>query len=307
MFNVVARFGCKVSKFLTWFANNRVFLQPKNKQAMPQYPDIFYHNPFVETAQPVDTLCVVDTIVCDNVVPSFITSGFNGTITPLPRMTYEIVHGGNLAILGFMLLLIVLNRQLYPRQFRQILSVSGGVAHTNQLLREWSPTRSFLCNSFTLGYIMMMALFVQKSCVILSRDIVLYNTPRMYGITCGFVAGWVLLRYLILHFVNWLFAGRDTIDRQMTVQFSMSILTLIAMIPMMLLVLYNPTPIFVWVGVGLLGISTLFRFIVEMIETRVSTKTPLFYIFLYLCALEIAPFVILIVVGVRYFGQGSVF
>ena len=102
---------------------------------MPQYPEISYWNPIVDTVQPVDTVQVVDTMACDSVVPSFITSGFHGTLTPLVRMSYEILQGWNLALLGLMLLLIVLNKQLYPRQFRQVLSVPGGVAHTNQLLR----------------------------------------------------------------------------------------------------------------------------------------------------------------------------
>ena len=274
---------------------------------MPQYPDIFYKNPFVETAQAVDSVQVADTIVCDSVVPSFITSGFGGNITPMPRMNYEIVQGWNLAILGFMLLLIVLNKQLYPRQFRQILSVSGGVARTNQLLREWNPVRSFLGASFTMGYIVLMTLFIQKSCVILSRDVLQYNNTRVFGILCAAVAGWVLARYLFLYFVNWLFETRDTVDRQMAVQFSVSIITLILMVPMMLLLIYNPTPLFVWVGFAILGIAAIMRLIIGIIETRVSTKLPTFYIFLYFCALEIAPFATLVTAGIRYFGKGSVF
>ena len=127
---------------------------------MPQYPDIFY-NPSVGTLQAVDTVRTVDTLACDSVVPSFITSGFRGTMTPMLRMSYEILQGWNLALLGLMLLLIVVNKQLYPRQFRQVLSVPGGVAHTNQLLREWNPLRSFLCVSFTLGYVLLISLFVQ--------------------------------------------------------------------------------------------------------------------------------------------------
>ena len=274
---------------------------------MPKYSDIFYHNPFVETAQSVDTVQVVDTMACDSVVPSFITSGFGGNITPMPRMTYDIVQGWNLAILGVMLLLIVVNRQLYPRQFRQILSVSGGVARTNQLLREWNPVRSFLGASFTLGYVILMTLFVQKSCVILSRDILQYNNIKVFGIICAAVAGWVLVRYLLLHFVNWLFETRDTVDRQMAVQVSVSILTLIVMVPMLLLLLYNPTSLFVWVGFAILGVAAILRFIIGIIETRVSTKIPAFYIFLYFCALEIAPFATLVTAGIRYFDKGSVF
>ena len=274
---------------------------------MPQYPNLFYYNPFVDTVQPVDTVQVVDTVVCDSVVPSFITSGFGGSITPMPRMTYDIVQGWNLAILGIMLLLIVLNKQLYPRQFRQILSVSGGVARTNQLLREWNPVRSFLGASFTLGYIILITLFVQKSCVILSHDMLQYNNTKVFGILCAMVAGWVLLRYLFLYFVNWLFDAHDTVDRQMSVQFSVSILTLIAMVPMLLLLLYNPTKYFVWVGLILLGLAAVFRLILGIIETKVATKLSSFYIFLYFCALEIAPFATLVTAGIRYFGKSSVF
>ena len=274
---------------------------------MPQYRDIFYVNPFVEAPQAIDSVQVADSIACDSVVPSFITSCFHGTVTPMLRMSYEILQGWNLALLGLMLLLIVLNKQLYPRQFRQVLSVPGGVAHTNQLLREWNPLRSFICVSFTLGYILLIALFVQKSCVVLSHDMLKYNGWDVFWTLSAIVAGWVLLRYLMLHFVNWLFQTRDTVDRQMSVQFSISIFTLIAMIPIVLLLLYNPTKYFVWMGLVLLGLAAVFRLILGIIETRVATKISTFYIFLYLCALEIAPIATLVTAGLRYFGNGAVF
>ena len=280
---------------------------------MPQHPDIFYHSPFetvvqhADTLQVADTVRMADTLVADSVVPSFITEGFHGTLTPMLRMTYEILQGWNLALLGLMLLLIVLNKQLYPRQFRQVLSVPGGVAHTNQLLREWSPMGSFLCVSFSLGYVLLLALFVQKSCVVLSHDVLAYNGWRMYWTLAAGVLGWVLLRYLILHFANWLFDTRDTIDRQMTVQFSISIFTLIVMIPIVLLLLYNPTKYFVWIGIAVLGLAAVLRLVLGVIETRVSTKISSFYIFLYLCALEIAPLATLVTAGWRYFSQNVVF
>lgn len=280
---------------------------------MPQYTDIFYTPPFVDKVQPIDTVQVADTlqavdsVALDSVVPSFITSGFQGSLIPLPRMSYEVLQGWNLALLGVLLLLIVLNKQLYPRQFRQVLSVPGGVAHTNQLLREWNPQRSFLCVSFMLGYILLIALFVQKSCVVLSHDVSTYNVMRVFGIICAAMMGWVLLRFAILHIVNWLFDTHETVDRQMTVQFSVSIFTLIIMVPLMLLLLYNPSKYFVWAGVGVLGLAAIVRLIIGVIETRVSTKIPAFYIFLYFCALEIAPVATLVTAGWRYFSQGTVF
>jgi len=283
------------------------FCSAKQEERMPQYPDIFYHNPFVETAQPVDTVRIVDTLSCDSVVPSFITSGFKGSLTPLPRMSYEILEGWNLALLGLMLLLIVLNKQLYPRQFRQVLSVPGGASHTNQLLREWNPMRSFLCVSFTLGYILLMTLFVQKSCVVLSHDVLTYNSLQVFGIFCAATVAWVLLRHLTLRFVNWLFDTRDTFDRQMTVQYSVSIFTLFLMLPVTLLLLYNPTKYFIWIGFAVLSAAAVLRLVLGFLETRVSTKIPAFYIFLYFCALEIAPVATLVTAGLRYFSHGTVF
>ena len=280
---------------------------------MPQYPDIFYHNPFVDSIQPIDstqvadTICTADTLVGDNVVPSFITSGFNGTLNPMPRMSYEILQGWNLALLGLLLLLIVLNKQLYPRQFRQVLSVPGGVAHTNQLLREWNPMRSFLCASFTLGYILLMALFIQKSCVVLSRDVLTYNNMKVYGILGAITAAWVLLRHFMLRFTNWLFDTHDTLDRQMTVEFSVSIFTFFVMMPVTLLLLYNPTKYFIWIGIAVLSVAAILKLVIGILETRVSTKIPAFYIFLYFCALEIAPVATLVTAGLRYFSHGSVF
>ena len=276
------------------------------KARMPQFLDIIQDS-ISESSQAIDTVQTADTVVCDSVAKSFITSGFKGTLVPVERVSYGILQSWDLVLLGLMLLLIVLNKQLYPRQFRQVLSVPGGVAHTNQLLREWNPMRSFLCASFTVGYIFLISLFVQKSCVVLSHDVLNYNGRSMFWTLCACMTGWVLLRYLMLHFVNWLFDARDTVDRQMTVQFSVSIFTFIFMIPIVLLLIYNPTTYFVWIGIGLLGFAAFVRLVLGIIESRVVTKISTFYIFLYFCALEIAPVATLVTAGWRYFSQGTVF
>ena len=281
---------------------------------MPEYPFISYENPFaiakqvvIDTVAQADTLCQADTLACDSLVPSFITSGFGGMVNPMPRVTYDILLGWNLVALGLMLLLIVMNKQLYPRQFRQILTVPGGVAHTNQLLREWSPVGSFIGVSFFVAYVVLMALFVQKSCVVLSRDVLQYNNTRIFGIVCGLMTAWVLLRYATLYLFNWLFDTKEAVDRQMTVQLSISIFSFLMMLPVLLLLLYNPTPFFVWMGLGIVALAALLRLIYGLVETRVATKISSFFIFLYFCSLEIAPVAILITAGMRYFRNGTVF
>ena len=276
---------------------------------MPKYLYPYYKNPFIDTVSVADAVSVqpVDTLPCDSIVPSFITKGFGGVVAPLPRVSYEVLEGWNLALLGVVLLLIVFNKQLYPRQLRQVLSLPQGMAHTNQLLREWSPTRSFLGTSFTLAYIVLAALFLQKSCVILSRDIMRYNGLNNYLLSFAGVMGWIMLRRLLLYFMNWLFGTKDVVDRQMAVQLMGATYSLIALLPVVLLLLYNPYSLFVWIGIGIMAAVALMRFVMQVVETRFFTNIPALYIFLYFCALEIAPMATVLMAGLRFFSKGTVF
>jgi len=276
-------------------------LQSEKSDFMPEHPFIDYGAPFFDSIQMAETMST------DSVVPSFITKGFGRAVAPLPRVTYDILEGWELALLGIILLLVVLNKQLYPRQLRQVLTLPQGTAHTNQLLREWSPTRSFLGVSITLAYIALVALFLQKSCAILSRDILRFSGWNNYVWFFAGVTGWVMLRHALLHFVNWLFDTKEVVDRQEAVQLTGAIYSLIVLWPVVLLLLYNPYSLFVWIGCGIIAVAALIRFVLEIMESRFSTKIPSLYIFLYFCALEIAPVVTIFVAGLRYYSQGTVF
>ena len=239
-------------------------------------------------------------------VSSFITSGFEGVISPMERVTHEVLAGWNLFVLAAVLLIVVLNKQLYPRQFRQLLSVPGGVAHTNQLLREWTPTRSFIGYAFLFSYIIVIALFLQKASVIISRDVDTYNGFSFFGIACAGMALWMLLRYLTLAITGWLFQQQEVVVRQITVDLSVSTYGFLMIMLVLLPVLYIPNTVFVWIGVGILFVMALMRLFLSLIETKVFSKMPSFYIFLYFCTLEIAPLVLLFTAGMRFFANSTV-
>lgn len=272
---------------------------------MPDNPFVTYWNPVAEN-EVADTLHVADSLSCDSLVPGFITTGFEGIINPLVRVTHEVLAGWNLIVLAAVLLLVVINKQLYPRQFRQILSVPGGVAHTNQLLREWTPTRSFIGFAFFISYIIVVALFVQKACVVFSRDVSAYNDFHFFCIVLAAAAGWILLRHLILIIMGWLFREKEVVQRQNTVQLSTFTICLLVIQPILWLVLYTPNSIFIWAGIGIIFAGAFLRLVLQFIETRVFTKMPSFYIFLYFCTLEIAPMILLLVAGLRFFAHQPV-
>ena len=239
-------------------------------------------------------------------VSSFVTSGFEGVISPMERVTHEVLDGWNLIILAAVLLLVVVNKQLYPRQFRQLLSVPGGVAHTNQLLREWTPTRSFIGLAFLFSYIVVVALFLQKASVIFSRDVDTYNGFGFFGAACGVMALWILLRYLTLAIMGWLFQQQEVVSRQITVDLSVSTYGFLVLMLVLLPILYIPNSVFVWIGVGIVFAMALMRLFLSLMETKVFSKMPSFYIFLYFCSLEIVPLVLIFTAGMRFFAQSTV-
>ena len=237
---------------------------------------------------------------------SFITQGFEGIISPMERVTHEVLAGWNLIVVAIVLLLVVINKQLYPRQFKQLLGVPSGVSHTNQLLREWTPTASFIGYTFFISYVMTVALLLQKAFVIFSRDVAQYNGFSFFSILCGCIAGWIVLRYLTFIVISWLFQQKDIVVRQTTVDLSVSTYSFMVLLIVVLLVLYIPNTIIVWIGLGILFASALTKLFLEIIETRVFSKMPSFYIFLYFCTLEIAPIVLLYTAGVRFFTNNTV-
>lgn len=236
----------------------------------------------------------------------FITSGFEGVISPMERVSHDVLAGWNLIVLAAVLLLVVVNKQLYPRQFRQLLSVPGGVAHTNQLLREWTPMRSSIGLAFLFSYVVIIALFLQKASVILSRDVATYNGFGFFGSLCGIMAAWIILRYLTLSIIGWLFQQKEVVTRQITADLSVSTYGFLFLMLVLLPVLYIPNSIFIWIGIGIMFAMALMRFLRCFIETRVFSKIPSFYIFLYFCTLEIAPIVLAFTAGMRFFTKSSV-
>ena len=257
----------------------------------PEYGK-YYPDYFLEPPEP------------EHYAPSFITDGFNKVIEPLQRHSSDVLNGWELAILAGVLLLIIVNKRLYPRQFTQIFSVFRGTSQTNQLLREWTPIQSFINFSLELCFALVFSMFVQKSVVVLSFSNE-YNTFPVYLVITLIVVAVTILRYIIMSLVEKIFDQHDVFDRQSAVDLAVKTVLLSVMTPMVLLLLYNPYSPFVLTGIGIILAGMLLRSVYEFIETRVFSKISSFYIFLYLCALETIPITVVVVACYRLVETGQ--
>ncbi len=241
----------------------------------------------------------------EHFAPGFITVGFKKVIEPLQRVTDDILNGWDLAILAVVLLLIIVNKQLYPRQFSQIFSVFKGSSQTNQLLREWTPLQSFINFSLQSSVVLVFSMFVQKSIVVLSFSNE-YNSFVTYLVISAVVFAITLLRTFIMWAVEKIFNCHDVFERQTAIDLAVKTVLLLILVPIVILLLYNPYSTFVVTGIVFVLSSLLLRVIYEFVETRLFAKMSSFYIFLYFCVLEIMPILLIIVACKRLMETGSV-
>ena len=117
-----------------------------------------------------------------------------------------------------------------------------------------------------------------------------------FGILCVIFAGYYLLKYTLFEIIgNTFFDGRTTKNYK-SMYFGMLNLLAVFLFPILVLYTYQPeswktsleTVVFILVGVFYIAL------IIKLFQIFYSKPLALFYIFLYLCTLEILPILILI-------------
>ena len=235
----------------------------------------------------------VDTIMLTH----FVESHRANEILPAERIAPDAFPLWILVLLAFLLVVLVADKSIYPRQFRQILSVPAGVSSTNQLLREWTPWRSWVGITIVLSHVLIVSLFLQRGICVLINGAVPMDDLSSFVVILASFAGWMLLRYCGMAMVGWLFKNKDMVVRQLAVHISLSAIMVIVLVPFVLVLLYNPYPLMVCIGASVLVLLMLVRIWNEMIEIKVVSKYPIIYIFFYLCTLEIIPVLVISKLG----------
>jgi cell division protein FtsL len=115
-----------------------------------------------------------------------------------------------------------------------------------------------------------------------------------FGLILGIVSVLFLLKRSAEWFFSWVFYQKNTLDNHYEVSFFFNNLTGILLLPLVIAHYYNPDLL----SLDILWILLLFIVLLKIIRRSVvwlkHSKLPLFYIFLYLCAVELAPLLFLV-------------
>lgn len=194
-----------------------------------------------------------------------------------------------------LLLLIVVMRQLIPRKFGQAFLAATANNQLNQMLREWNPAAHFTGFLFISFYIVSFSMLIFQSIKHLP-----YETGEITG-TTGFyfiinvaVSLVVLSKLILVKVLGKLFRTKQASQNYLANQFTFWMLGGVYFTVLLFAFAYGhgwPKPAIVVITVS---IFMVYRIIRSFLSSLPERNYSLLYLFLYLCALEIVPLLLLV-------------
>lgn len=224
----------------------------------------------------------------------FISDGSPVIFETKIRNTDKNVDYGSLIILILVLFLIVLSKHLFTRRFQQLSQAMGGETSMNLMLREWNPSQSMPGIVFFFTYILLFSKFLQLVASHFSPNSLLLNKPEYYVQILVLTGSIIVLRLLLKKFVASLFRAKELNLRYSANEFSYYLIATLVLFAVLLVILFQPTQTTFYISLVAFLILLIYNLIRSLSIGASMAKFSVLYLFLYLCALEIVPFLLLI-------------
>ncbi|HOI32531.1 MAG: DUF4271 domain-containing protein [Bacteroidales bacterium] len=208
------------------------------------------------------------------------------------RSHYKSIDPYLLLLIGLSAVSLVLVKHFMPRRFFQLLGTYTANRWLNQLLREWNPSKSMPGPAVVLSYIFLLALMLG---LVLSKNHQLAN-PQI-GIILNIASVvflFTLVRQSVSKFISLIFRNHVLNIQLRTIEFSHYLIASLTMIPSIIGLLLYPNETGFYISLILVSIVFIFSFIRTFFYSLGAAPFSVFYLFLYLCALEIVPFLLLL-------------
>ncbi len=195
----------------------------------------------------------------------------------------------------FVFAIVVFTKALYPRRFTQLLTAPFSNQAQWQLLREWNPLNNGISYLYSTLYFVSFALFIQLAANSFGSSPLILGSRWLDLLVLSAGIGFIILgKYVTIMFLALIFNARASGERYLTTQITFSLISLITLIPILLLMYYQPGEASLLFGAALFGFVQLIRMIRSLRVGLTENSFGFIYLFLYLCALEIIPLLIVL-------------
>jgi hypothetical protein len=237
-------------------------------------------------------------------LPNFIITQPVNSFKPIDRPKPPAVSQWENIIILFAFGLIVGARQLFPRKFSQSILSATANNHLNQMLREWIPVKHILGFVYFLLYVLMFSLLIfHITLMVEPAPGDYYFGPVFYWTICLVVAAVIGMKTALILLLAKLFKTKKQSLNYLSNQFSLLLVGGIYYLALSLALVYGEGGPGLEVSILLMVIFMIYRLIRSFFSALTERTYGLLYLFLYLCALEIMP-LLLLAKTIYNFGEG---
>ncbi len=205
-------------------------------------------------------------------------------------------------LLAFIVLFFALIRAMFFKYVQNLFTIMFRATLKQKQLREQlaqTPLPSFLLNIF---FVMVAATFAS----FLFRYYGLFENVNFWLIvlySAVVISVIYLLKFLGLKFIGWVFNLKSTINSYIFIVFLINKLLAVFLVPLMILIAFQAEKAAVWITVSyiLISIALIYRYLASYGPIRNEIKVKQVHFFLYLCAFEIAPLLLIYKVLLNFF------
>lgn len=194
------------------------------------------------------------------------------------------------------LLAIGLANFLFPLRFRETLLAAFSARHFNHLEREGGIMNNWVSFSLFFNFIVVFAVFVFLNIRNFECIEFIDNSPVVLQIGYGAIAIsiFLFLKYIVVRFIAWVFRTENA-----TRLYFLNILTInqwigIVLLPVLIIDVFNQSIHFTGFAWIIFILLNGFKIIRGAYIGHKNLNFSVYYLILYLCAIEIAPFIIVL-------------
>jgi Domain of unknown function (DUF4271) len=194
-----------------------------------------------------------------------------------------------------LVLLFGLAKNAFRKMYDQLVTLMLRTTVKTRQIKEQLQHTTIPSLAFNLVFVIAFSLLLMLA-------IVYYSPPGginyflLWLLCAGGVAGVYLVKYCWLKLAGWLFNVREAADGYLFFVFFLNKILGIFLIPVVVLLLLNKSQVVEYlliISYFLIGFFLFYRYYLAYSATQKAIKTSPFHFFLYICAVEIAPLLLI--------------
>lgn len=200
------------------------------------------------------------------------------------------------------LLLIGLANYFFPQMLRELIMAAWAPRHYNQLERETGLMDHWVSFFLFFNFLFVFVILTYQAIIFFGADTLVGDIPVYFLLTYITIAvvAFYIVKYVLMYFIAWVFKAKES-----SIAYFRNILIVnnfvgLVLLPAIIIYTYNPSDIVLYLALGILVVINLYKIVRGSIIGHQRSGFTAYYLILYLCAIEIAPLLLIIKISKNY-------